>query len=363
MGAEVRKKKGQAVTFTAPEARILVVDDNRVSLKMAEGLLRPYHMQVETADSGERAVEMARAGIYDLIFIDHLMPGMSGAEAAKIIRGMEGKQYKKLAIIALSANTDSEMRELFLESGMDDFAAKPVERCNMDKILCKWLPEDKMILNQGESADECEDTGKEDLSAWQMDGIDVEVGMSYSGNDRALYLEVLTDFADSIEEKADQIERAVAEKNITMYIMGMHSLKSAARYLGAVAVADRAQALEADAKRDDWWAVERGTPDFLISYRRLYQSIAPYRIDRSYTGKRKRFDRDEVHMLLLKLEKCMEEYDIDGGEEIVRALEEYELGKAWSGRRERIMKAVDRFDYDVCKKEAHSWKLALEKEC
>ena len=350
------------MTFTAPSARILIVDDNRVSLKMANGLLRPYHMQVDTADSGEQAVEMVRNGDYDLVLMDHMMPGMSGVEAAKIIRSMEGKQFKKLVIVALSANTDPGIRELFLESGMDDFVAKPVERYNMDKILNKWLPED-MVIPDGEAAKTGqEDTGKEDLSVWQMEGIDVEVGMSYSGNDKALYLEVLTDFADSIEERADQIERAAAQKNINEYIMGVHSLKSAARYLGAVTVADMAQALEADAKRDDWWAIERGTPDLLVSYRQLYQSISPYCIDRSYTGKRKHFNRDEVHTLLVKLENCMEEYDIDGGEEIVQALQKYDLGKAWSGRRDRIMKAVNQFDYEVCQKEAHSWKLALEKE-
>lgn len=363
MGQTQREKKeGYKTTFTAPEARILIVDDNRVNLKMAEGLLRPYCMQVETAQSGERAVEMMRDQVYDLIFLDYLMPGMNGEDTARMIRGMEGAQYRKPVIIALSANIDQEIRERCLEAGMNDFVAKPVERCCVDKIICKWLPVDMMIPSQGDSMDKQKGTENEDPFEWQMDGIDVAVGMSYSGNDRALYLEVLTDFADSIEDKADQIGHAVEEKDFTTYIMGVHSLKSAARYLGAATVADMAQALEADAKRDDWRAVERGTPDFLLSYRKLYQSIAPYRIDRSYTGKKKRFDRQEVYTLLQELVKCMDEYDIDGGEEITRALQEYDLGKAWTSRRNRIMKAVDQFEYGACKEEALSWKRALEKE-
>lgn len=357
--AEYRGKEGQTAVFAAPDARILIVDDNRVSLKVAEGLLRPYHMQVEMAESGERAVEMVRDKAYDLVLMDYMMPDMNGADAAKKIRSMEGEQYKRLVIVALTGNTDQEVRDQLLEAGINDFMAKPVERCSLDRILSKWLPEDMIVSAQKEKEEE---DGQQDLSDWQMAGIDVEAGMSFSGNDKDLYLEVLTDFADSIEERADQIERAVEEGDFNVYIMGVHSLKSSARYLGAVAVADLAQALEANAKRGDWRAVELGTPELLSLYRSLYQSIGPYRIDRSYTGRKKRFNREEVHMLLQQLEKCMEEYDIDGGEEIVGVLQEYELGKAWSVRRDRIVKAVDQFDYDVCKKEVRSWKLALEKE-
>lgn len=356
------EKEGWKARFTAPDARILLVDDNRVNLKLAKGLLGPYHMQVETAGSGEQAVEMVRDGVYNLILMDYMMPGMNGVDTAKMLRNMEGEQYKKLVIVALSANEEEGIRERCLEAGMDDFLLKPVKRCNLDEILLKWLPENMIISGQESAEEGLADKEKEDLSVWQMDGIDVEIGMSYSDHDQALYLEVLTDFADSIEERAGRMERALQERDLTAYTREVHSLKSAARYLGAVAVADRAQMLEADAKRGDWQTVDRETPDFLAAYRKLYESIAPYRINRAYTGKKKAFDRKEVHALLEKLWQCMDEYDIDGGEETVRALEVYELGKAWSVRRERIVKAVGRFDYEVCKEEALSWKAALEKE-
>lgn len=359
---ENRGNKGQVVTFTAPAVRILIVDDNRVSLKMSVGLLRPYQMQVETADSGACAVEMVREHAYDLVLMDYMMPDMNGADVAKTIRGMEGDPYKKLVIVALTGNADQETQELFLAAGINDFITKPVEIDSLDKILSKWIPEEKMVFEREELGEGQMDTGQAAMTDWQMEGIDVETGMSYSGNDQALYLEVLTDFADSIEERAAQIEQAVEERDLNVYIMGVHSLKSSARYLGAVTVADMAQALEADAKREDWRAVELDTPELLSSYRSLYQSIAPYRLDRSYTGKRKRFNREEVYALLQQLEKCMDEYDIDRGEEIAGTLQEYDLGKAWSGRRDRIMRAVDQFDYHACKKEACSWRQALEKE-
>ena len=86
------EKEGCKARFTAPDARILIVDDNRVNLKLAKGLFRPYHMQVETASSGEQAVEMVRDGVYNLVFMDYMMPGMNGADTAKMLRNTEGEQ-------------------------------------------------------------------------------------------------------------------------------------------------------------------------------------------------------------------------------------------------------------------------------
>lgn len=221
----------------------------------------------------------------------------------------------------------------------------------MDKILSEWPPEDKE-----------KNTEQDDPSVWRMDGIDVEVGMSYSDNDRVFYLEMLTDFADNIEAKAGIIERAAKERDLATYIMQVHSLKSGARYLGALAFADMAQSLETDARKADWDAVDRRMPEFLFSYRKLYQSIAPYRIEKTYAAKKKRFDREAVLLLLAKLSECMEQYDMDAGGEIVRTLAEYDVEGVWSDCRDRITRAADRFDYNVCKEEALSWKQALEKE-
>lgn len=357
-----RSKEGWKAVFTAPDAKVLIVDDNRVSRKMAEGLLRPYHMQVETADSGEQAVEMVRTGMYDLVFMDYLMPGMNGADAVKIIRGMEKEADVRPVIVALSADGDQGVRELLLEAGVDDFLPKPVRRHSIDEILCRWLPEDKIFAVRNKSGNGPVLIENRDLSSWRMDGIDVATGMSYSDNDRELYLEVLTDFADSIGEKADQIERAAKERDLDAYVVGVHSLKSAARYLGAGAVADMAQALETEVKSGDWESIWGETLQLLSSYRKLYQSIAPYRIDRSYTGKKKNLDRKVVIPLLEKLAACMEDYDVDGGEEVVRALKAYDFGEVWTDYMNRVIKAVDQFDYDACKDAAFLLKQALEKE-
>ncbi len=128
--------------FTAPDAKILVVDDNAINLKVALGLLKPYKMTIMTADSGPQAIELVKKQKYHIIFMDHMMPEMDGIEATHEIRKLEGEYYVNVPIIALTANAISGAREMFLAEGFQDFVAKPIEMTAMERVLRKWLPED-----------------------------------------------------------------------------------------------------------------------------------------------------------------------------------------------------------------------------
>lgn len=128
--------------FTASKAKILVVDDNIMNLKVALGLLKPYNMIIRTAESGEQAIEMAKTQEYHLIFMDHMMPGMDGVEATHIIREMEGDYFKKVPVVALTANAVNGAREMFLSEGFQDFVTKPIEMTAMERALKRWLPEE-----------------------------------------------------------------------------------------------------------------------------------------------------------------------------------------------------------------------------
>jgi len=129
------------VEFNAPNAKILVVDDNDVNLEVAKGLMQPYKMQVDLCMSGAEAIEKVKANNYDLVFMDHMMPEMGGVEATKIIREI----YANLPIIALTANAVSGVKEMFLENGFNDFLSKPIDIVNLNSILETWLPKGKQI--------------------------------------------------------------------------------------------------------------------------------------------------------------------------------------------------------------------------
>ena len=131
--------------FTAPGAQVLVVDDNGLNLEITKAMLEIYDLQISLADSGWKAVEMAKENEYDIIFMDYMMPEMDGIEAMKRIREEKNDAEKKLAIISLTADAIVGMREEMKKEGFSDYISKPMERAALEKILLTFLPEQKII--------------------------------------------------------------------------------------------------------------------------------------------------------------------------------------------------------------------------
>ena len=128
--------------------RLLVVDDIEINLLIVETTLHVYGGQVDIADSGAKAVEMIKENDYDLVFMDHMMPEMDGVDATKIIRALPDGKYRKLPIVALTANVVGDVRDMFLKSGMSDFLSKPLDHTEIERVLREWLPREKWSLVQ-----------------------------------------------------------------------------------------------------------------------------------------------------------------------------------------------------------------------
>jgi PAS domain S-box-containing protein len=128
------------------DAQLLVVDDNDINLVIAENVLMAYGGTVTTASSGAEAVELVRQNDYDIVFMDHMMPEMDGVDTTKIIRALPEDKYRKLPIVALTANVVGDVHDLFLKSGMDDFLSKPLEAHEIERVLREWLPDGKWSI-------------------------------------------------------------------------------------------------------------------------------------------------------------------------------------------------------------------------
>jgi CheY-like chemotaxis protein/anti-sigma regulatory factor (Ser/Thr protein kinase) len=133
--------------FTAPDARVLIVDDIQTNLKVAEGLMLPYKMKIDLCKSGRAAIAAVQEHRYDIVFMDHMMPGMNGVEATNAIRALksEDSYYSSLPIVALTANAVSGTKEMFMENDFNDFISKPIDTAHLNTVLAKWLPQDKKI--------------------------------------------------------------------------------------------------------------------------------------------------------------------------------------------------------------------------
>jgi PAS domain S-box-containing protein len=141
---------GAAPALRICGTRILVVDDNEINLMIAQNLLLSYGGEVDTAESGAEAVERVKSGDYDMVFMDHMMPGMDGVDAAGFIRSLPGEKYARLPIVALTANVVGDVRAMFLQSGMNDFLAKPIEIRELETMLQTWLPRGKRQFVQAD---------------------------------------------------------------------------------------------------------------------------------------------------------------------------------------------------------------------
>lgn len=144
----VQEKNALINSFTAPEARVLIVDDTASNRKLVEAILKCYGIRSVSAESGEKALRLMRAGQqFDLIFMDQLMPEMSGTETVKHIRALRSSSAKQVPIIALTATTEKGASDELIAAGMNDYIAKPIDMALFDKAMCKWIPIEKQISN------------------------------------------------------------------------------------------------------------------------------------------------------------------------------------------------------------------------
>jgi CheY-like chemotaxis protein len=130
------------VKFTAPNARILVVDDTEVNLKVFVNLLSKTKMQIETADSGDACIALFKRNPYDMIFLDHMMPDKDGIETIKEMKECSETPNQKTPVICLTANAVSGMREMYINAGFDDYLTKPIDTARLENMLINYLPPD-----------------------------------------------------------------------------------------------------------------------------------------------------------------------------------------------------------------------------
>lgn len=129
--------------------RALIVDDEMMNLVVASGLFKEYEMVTETAGSGAEAIEKYRDGEYDIIFMDHMMPGMDGIEAMKRLKEMGRNKGRKTVIVALTANAVSGAKEMFMSEGFDGFIAKPIETGEFERVMRRVLPPELIKIRGG----------------------------------------------------------------------------------------------------------------------------------------------------------------------------------------------------------------------
>ena len=297
--------------FTCVGVRALAVDDEEMNLVVAKGVLGSYGIQVDTCLSGREAVARCGSAAYDIIFLDHMMPGFDGVETLKRIRELRGGMYQDLPVIALTANTVSGAREMFRSEGFTEFVPKPIERTILERVLRKVLPkgciqytaqpgsadapgeeapagaapaeaaapapaERKPEESPAVSAAPPEETAGTPPRYDQLAqaGVDVELGLDYCGGEEDFYREMLRMFCAQSGEKRSELESLYESENWPDYAVKAHALKSTSLTIGAKELSAQAKELELAGKRGDVDYIREHHAPLLEAYAALCGHIA-----------------------------------------------------------------------------------------
>jgi signal transduction histidine kinase/CheY-like chemotaxis protein len=265
------KIEDRAVRFTAPDFRVLIVDDMETNLTVATGLLVPYMVQADVCLSGEDAVALVKANAYDLVFMDHMMPEMDGVEATRRIRAMSGERFRTLPVIALTANAVSGMKEMFLENGFNDFLSKPIETARLDALLKKWIPVGKRRKARENSEIS---TSAEAPPLPEIAGVDAAAGLARIGGDHRRYLDLLEAFCrdalaalarlekEAGEESKEEAQKESDNASLRSFTTLVHALKSALANIGADALSQAAALLEKAGREAELAVIRDSLPSF-----------------------------------------------------------------------------------------------------
>ncbi len=366
--------------FTAPDASVLVVDDNVMNLKVMEGLLRPYKVKFYTAGGGSEALVMLDRMYFDLVFMDHMMPGMDGVETLHHIRERNGKFFQKVPVVALTANAIGGAREMFLSEGFQDFVAKPVEVSTLERVLKKFIPEERIIIKTAEETEAEEeiyrnsaaiDSNSVTSNNNKKDGqclIDIQTGINYSGGVYEDYIDVIRLYYKSGLEKRQQIQELFEAGEWNDYTIMVHALKSTSLGIGAKELSEMAKEQEKAGKENNTEYLLENHGKLMDAYSRVLDEIAsnkefiPDKAGSSDNGLIT-IERDLLAERLDGLAGALDTFEEDAVIPVINELSQYLYnGESLKEKLEEVSGLVQSFDFcgaaEVLEKLRKEWEDA-----
>jgi signal transduction histidine kinase/FixJ family two-component response regulator/HPt (histidine-containing phosphotransfer) domain-containing protein len=339
---EERGGGGGGGTFFAPDAKALIVDDITANLLVAEGLLNHRKVKSDSAKRAVEAIDLIKANVYDIVFMDHMMPEMDGVEATARIRAINGDYFKNLPIIALTANAVSGMREMFLESGMNDFLAKPIEPAKLDDILKKWLPPEKIREGAEEAEAENENSGEFIGALGKIAGVSTERALAYAGGDESMLEGNVRMITGMLPEVAETLPGLI-DSNLSLYAIQIHGLKNMLGNIGAYQLAETAQEIENFAKAGEAETCRELASGFLSDLSRLITELSALTAN---PEDKQKGDAETFYGALPKIRAAAEMFDSALSLELLSELRVFSFGGEIDKTVENLVRAFERFDFD-----------------
>ncbi len=302
--------------FSAAEAKLLVVDDNEMNRKVFTLLLKKTGMQITEASSGYECLALVKNNVYDIIFMDHMMPELDGVQTLEALRSMEGNLSAEAPVIALTANAVTGAQEYYMSCGFDGFLTKPVDPKKLEKTIYSLLDKSKI----GEAPAEAEQPAAE-LQLPDIEGIDWGTARLHFGDDSRL-LETLAMLKSSLRSDAAELNSYYEdlENSLDSYRIKVHSMKSSAALVGIIPLAGMAMELEIAARSKDTSVIRAMHPIFIERWLSYYSLIPS---EDKQGGKSAEQHRSEIAEIFSEIRSAAESMDVDKLDEMSARLDEY----------------------------------------
>lgn len=342
----------------APEARVLVVDDNKVNLNVTARLLQVYGVKAELADSGRKAIEMVNSAYYDLVFMDHMMPELDGVDTTKLIRAQGDAYSLGIPIVALTANAVSGAREMFMAAGFNSFISKPIQIALLEKVLVEFLPKQmvKYVKRNGSRSESTADIFSEGITAAAAESdeeilipnVDVKAGLSLCGGSAEAYLAILKTFMETADDSILKIETYSQNRDYKNYTTEVHGLKSSALAIGAVSLSEMAKKLEEAGREEDYKQIQQDTPILIARFSEIAENIKPFvESERSDDENKPLIDGETLRAKLNNVLEAIDDLDSHGAAKILDELMTYGYDNPEiEGEIEKSCRYVDNFAYE-----------------
>lgn len=359
--------------FIAPQANVLIVDDNAMNLKVMARLLLPYQLKVTLAGSGREALEKLNTPNFDCVFLDHMMPEMDGVETLQKIRQKPGAYYQSLPIIAFTANAIGGAREMFLSEGFNDFIAKPIELSVLDRILRRYLPTQMQIpvvedetaayspniqsvtsgvkslqskaaspRSESGSRDSAAASERDDASRGRLHlnraGVNIEQALAYCGDEEG-FREIIAIFHAEGRKRRDNLAHYFKEQDWTNYVICVHALKGNAKSIGAGNLSELARELEMAGKENRIEYILEHHEAMMANHDRLLEALDGNAFVYPHA-------KASLQNLLAQIEEKLSSFESEGLSELLDQLAQCsQEGASLAGLADRLRELTQDFDF------------------
>ncbi len=344
-----RKNDKEIVVYTplfeAPDACVLVVDDNAMNRKVFKALLSKTKIQVEEASCGKECLKMVQEKTYDIIFMDHMMPEMDGLETYRCMKEMEDYPNKKTPVVVVTANAVIGSKDRYIvKEGFRAYLSKPIDYEKLEKIIKTLL---KKNLVHSIELEKGQESLEEQRELPIINGLDWGYAQEHFPEQKTL-LQTLIFFRrcleNDIEELRSLYEKMESENGYKSFRTKIHSMKNSAATVGIIPLAGMAKVMEDAAGRSERETIDALMPVFAENWLSYKELLKP--LDEEPEGEKKEISDGELRLLIEKIRKAATDMDISTLDELAEELKQFEVPKEQQDFMEKIQKAILSFDVE-----------------